>query len=273
MTISLKFNKRFLSHVKRQLPLLPEERYSYFKSGDQSLVLKKGKDQILLATSYGAAKSIEIVRGCFSNNQSMTSLAIPTLVGIDLNIANLLNPDDPAAALRKIKHELKCQHTKTLTTNIVYELPRFSGTLEDIAELRFKDDSIEELSSSLRLALETLHKQGITHGDLALRNIFYLGTYPDYQFFLGDFGKASQTKRTFSKRCLKDIADLERLLETVQKTVRDKYNNSNKRQYIHLMLPSLSNAIRKRKGLSPFVPKTQTNDCVRSFVNKKKLKL
>lgn len=255
LTRALRFNASALNNKKKTLPQLDKGVYRYFKNGAQCVILEYNDEahgnDVLLITNYDDAKKIELVRARCDSDQFKSCLAIPTLKGINENIGHLLNAQDPEDGLRKIRSQSSLNLRNLPNQNIVYSLPKFLGTLENIDSLRFKNDSYEKLREQLHLALEYLHSQRVAHCDISLRNIFYTGEYPNYQFLLGDFGKASDNPLTLEKNIAQDKQMLESVLQKIEDAIAEKYHALSPSRNNHQNYPLLFNALRKRKGLSP----------------------
>lgn len=243
--LPLEFTPEALEKSKSLLPPLSKKKYPHFAIGSQSIVLQNEPHHVLIITSHSTAQKIEIVRSTLIDEKFKANLAIPTLVGINESISQLLVPNNPHK-----KQDYKTCRQNILTHNIVYELPKYDGTLDDLLKKQFEEDSIENLKNTLTKALKYLHDNGITHGDIAKRNIFYTGTYPDFKFFLADFGSVSNERKTFQERSKKDLYVLENLLSAIEKEVKQR-SASLKITDINDTTPLFRASLRNKRGLRP----------------------
>lgn len=87
---------------------------------------------------------------------------------------------------------------KTITMN------KYEGNLQDLALVLNFEKRISlshELIKQIHPVINILHSRGINHSDITPRNIFYLKTNEEYNFFLGDFSRTSvrNEEKTYSK--------------------------------------------------------------------------
>ncbi len=174
---------------------LPKRKRAFLGAGSQSVALEDGHKKILLVVPLSAAKGIELFIKTFSTlslaKQRDLPFELPTLVGINQPLHELMNLASDKSLTHAKGTYLANIQSKIITgsENVVYQLTRCDGSLEDFREkTRFKSNSIDEIQKQISTALTILHNQKLAHGDVALRNIFYTGTYPNFKFYLGDFG-------------------------------------------------------------------------------------
>lgn len=247
-------------------PLLKIQR-QILAGGSESVVLIDG-DDVLLVTRKHLGMNIEFLHGLPLDDQPFVK---PKIVAIDADLASLIDPDSKPRAKRIAKERSAVFYPELWTKNVVYRLPRYDGTLEDLKSVSFKETDIQNLEKILTKALKFLHTHGLTHNDIALKNIFYKGEYPDLHFYLGDFGSLS--KNDENAHNLKKQLDLARLTHVVGKVkailefkndVRTKLNDPSQQQ-----LPSYNNRLRARLGISPMKPLTPVVQKVESSTSNK----
>lgn len=176
---------------------VPNRKRPFLAAGSQCVALEDGHKKVLLVAPLEAAKGIELV------NKSFSKLSVAKKQSLPFELPNLIGRNKPLHKLMNLSSDKSLTHAKgtylanvnpkiiTGTENVIYELTRYDGTLEDFREnTRFKSDSVDQILKEISNALNILHKQKLSHGDVALRNIFYTGTYPNFKFYLGDFGSA-----------------------------------------------------------------------------------
>jgi len=132
-------------------------------------------------------------------------------------------------------------------------MPRFAGTCENLISTGFKEDSIAHLESRLSETLQLLHAKRLTHNDIALRNIFYTGTYPHLQFYLGDFGSSSfNTRLAHVQKSAEDLKTCQHVVGNAKKILSNKSQETpEKLRQLHKMLPVFAQIRRRKLGLSP----------------------
>lgn len=204
-----------------------KRKRSFLGAGAYSVALENGHKKILLVTPLSAAKGIELVKKSFARisktKQQNWPFELPTLVEINKPLHLLMNlASDQSLNYAKGTY-LANVSSKIIngTENVVYELTRYDGTLEDFKEnIRFKQSSVDMVKKMISEALDILHKQNVAHGDVALRNIFYTGTYPHFKFYLGDFGSAkmitSSSKKNGSPDIVKDKENLNAAIQQLE---------------------------------------------------------
>lgn len=77
-------------------------------------------------------------------------------------------------------------------------MDKYEGNLHDLALILNEEDRInisKRLIHQIYPILNILHSRGINHSDITPRNIFYKKLNEEYQFFLGDFSRASVNNR------------------------------------------------------------------------------
>lgn len=242
--------------VKRQIlqnigPLvgLSKKKRAILASGAQSVVLIESHKEVLLVTKWSSASNIERLHGLDLKGQPFVK---PKIVGLDVDLAKLISPKAPKEA-KKLAKEMAEVDRKLWTNNVVYLLPRYDGTLQDLPTIRFKDAQITALESTLTAALTFLHQQKLTHNDIALKNIFYKGENPHLQFFLGDFGSLSKNpKGTHERKCAEDFARVRRVISQAKKILEDKEKTRIKLS--SALLPSFAAYMIERLAISPLKP-------------------
>ncbi len=201
--------------VADKLPLERKKREEIAKGG-QSIILADGHTTVLLVTRTVVAKRVEILREALANDTQDTSLIeIPTMVGVDVDLMSLMDPDLPELKHAAKKKELNVQFPEIWKKNIVYQLQRHEGNVENLENVRFKEDTIERLEKTLYDSIAILHRNNITHGDICAKNILYSGTYPNFTFRLCDFGSCDVSDPV--KDAKKYAADLQKIQRVVQK--------------------------------------------------------
>ncbi|MBI2792423.1 MAG: hypothetical protein HYX61_10740 [Gammaproteobacteria bacterium] len=236
------------------LPPIERKPRETVGQGDQSLILANGHNKVLVVTRYMVAKKIELLRTKVALDQRSKGLAIPEFVGMNENLANLIDPDNPQKAKKSFKYSSNILPTEIWSTNIVYELPRYEGSLEDCkGVLRYKEDSIEQLETYLYNVIDLLHEHNLTHNDISLKNIFYSGTYPHLEFHLGDFGSLTENSPAkHQKKCEADDSKIVYVINQLKQILENKRNIvNNKNSYIQETLPYFAARQAKKFGISP----------------------
>lgn len=208
---------------------MPKRKRPYLGAGAYSVALENGHKKILLVTPLSAAKGIELVKKSFARVSKAERQNWP------FELPNLVEINKPLHLLMNLASDQSLNHAKGTylanvsskiingTENVVYELTRYDGTLEDFKEnIRFKQSSVDMVAKIISEALDILHKQNITHGDVALRNIFYTGSYPHFKFYLGDFGSAKMMASNSKKKGSPDIEKDKENLNFVIKQLHEK---------------------------------------------------
>lgn len=234
------------------LSSLPEMVRPILAGGSESVVLIDGDEgnEVLLVTRKHLGKNIELLHGLPLAGQPFVK---PRIVAIDADLALLMDPKAKARARKIAKEQGAVFYPELWSTNVVYSLPRYDGTLEDLKSLAFTETCIKNLEMRLTKALKFLHAHGITHNDIAMKNIFYKGKYPDLQFYLGDFGGLSKnTKSMHELKCRLDNLRMAHVIEKVKEIlayknkIRKKHDDSSQK---HLRM--YNNRLRARLGISP----------------------
>jgi hypothetical protein len=241
------------------LPPLERKPRNTIGQGAQSLILANGHNKVLMVTRYTVAKKIELLRAKVAHDQRSKSLAIPEFVGMNENLASLIDPDNPGKAKKSFKYSGNILPAEIWSTNIVYELPRYEGSLEDCkGGLRYKEDSIEKLEIYLYDVMDLLHEHNLTHNDICLKNIFYSGTYPHLEFHLGDFGSLTENSSVqHQKKREADDSKITYVINQLKKILEKKRNIvNNKNSYLKETLPYFAARQAKKFGISPIkIPK------------------
>lgn len=236
------------------LPPIERKPRETVGQGDQSLILANGHNKVLMVTRYIVAKKIELLRTKVALDQRSKDLAIPEFVGMNENLASLIDPDNPEKAKKRFKYSNNILPTEIWTTNIVYQLPRYEGSLEDCkGQLRYKEDSIEQLETYLYNVIDLLHEHHLTHNDISLKNIFYSGTYPNLNFHLGDFGSLTENSSVkHQKKCEADESKIAYVINQLKQILENKRNIvNNKNGYLKEILPCFATRQAKKFGISP----------------------
>jgi len=226
--------------VERSGPFssLEKRNRNVFACGAQSLVLTEGLQHVLVITQTSVAKNIELLRDVPDDE---TLFSKPKVVGINVDVGELLDPDSPLKAKNNIKKNHGISYPHLLTKNVVYLLPRYDGTLEDLSAIRFQQHNIDDLNRTLNKALKVLHQHNITHNDLSLKNIFYKGQYPNIEFFLGDFGSLTNNEpKKHAVKCATDLSRLKRLIDKAQQILGKKENFAEKTRSTLSFVPAYS---------------------------------
>lgn len=242
--------KRLIAQHAGKLRPLPNKQRDILAGGSESVVLVDGHNTVLLVTRKIAAKKIELLHGLVLDGLPFVK---PTIVAMDMDLTRLINPDNPALARRSIRDNGAVFYPELWKKNVVYRLPRYDGTLLDLAELRFKEKNIEALETMLMQALTFLHRQQLSHNDIALKNIFYTGECPYLQFYLGDFGSLSKnTEKNHPSKCANDFKRMRRVIDEVKKIwVRKQKKREEIVQKSQALLPCFSAQLMKKIGVSP----------------------
>ncbi len=241
------------------LHALPQRVRPILAGGSESVVLEDGEDSVLLIMRKHVAINIELLHGLSLENQPFVK---PKIVAIDTDLALLMEPHSKAHAKRVAKERAAVFYPELWTKNAVFSLPRYDGTLENLRSIRFSAACIENLEKTLTKALTFLHDHDLSHNDIAMKNIFYKGEYPDLKFYLGDFGSLSKnTNTTHTNKCQMDLARVAHVIAKAKSilehknVIREKHARGS-----HLLLPSYTNKLRARLGVSPLkLPTPPTN--------------
>lgn len=236
------------SPAKRQIanraghldPIIQRQR-EVIGCGAQSLVLANGHNQVYTVTRTTIAQNIELLREV---PEDPNLFSIPKVVGINQDLAKLISPDAPEKTKKRISKIYEINPPQLWVSNIVYELPRYDGTLEDLKKIRFNEASIKTLQETLQSALTLLHDHGLSHNDISLRNVFYKGQLPHLKFFLGDFGSLTKnTEANHETKCGKDLMRLQRVIDKAKEILasKEKYTNK-KKQIIRSLLPQFNHS-------------------------------
>lgn len=266
---------RRLSANAGTLSPLPKIQRQILAGGSESVVLIDGESDVLLVTRKLVAKNIELLHGLSLAKQPFVK---PQIVGIDADLALLINPDSKASGKRLAKDQGAVFYSELWTKNVVYRLPRYDGTLENLKSMSFNEASILKLEITLEKAITFLHDHGLTHNDIAMKNIFYNGKAPNLEFYLGDFGSLSKnTSKTHEKKCQLDFERVAHIIRKAKEILEHKNKIRKKHnQPSQMFLPSFTNRLRARIGLSPIKLPTPESKKVRNVGGKsaaKKLKL
>lgn len=242
--------KRLIAQNAGRLRSLPKKKREILAGGSESVVLVDAHKTVLLVTRKIAAKNIELLHGLILDEQPFVK---PKIVAIDADLVKLMNPDNPELAKRSAKEKGAVFYPELWKKNVVYSLPRYDGTLLDLAQLRFKEKNIEALEAMLTQALTFLHQQQLTHNDLALKNIFYKGEYPHLQFYLGDFGSLSKnTEKNHSLKCANDFKRMRRVIDNLKRILAYKVKKRSEiSQRSQALLPIFTAQLMKKMGVSP----------------------
>lgn len=209
--------------------------------GAQSLVLGAGSEA-LVVTMTQIAERIELLHDLPVDE---TLFSKPKIVGINVDVATLIDPENPSKAKKSISKSHTIYYPQLWNKNIIYTLPRYDGTLEDLVGMYYTTRNITQLEKMLSRALKLLHNHHLTHNDLSLRNIFYKGSHPDIQFFLGDFGSLSKNVgKVHDQKVQKDLTRCNRIIAKAKEILEQKKTNDTKPS--GSVLPSYS---RRQRGL------------------------
>lgn len=191
------FVKGILSKTESLEPLIQRER-SLLAAGSNSIALKDGHHQVLLITDHTNAKNIEAFLEKVSEYLAQDStrevpacIVLPKLVGAHQSLEALIDPQNPDGVKKRLKHTTKNLKSSIWENNVIYELDQFDGSLEAFQDIRYKEETIPQVITALCQAVDFIHSLGMTHNDLALRNILFKGSYPKFSFGLTDFGSTS----------------------------------------------------------------------------------
>lgn len=263
--IGAKTIKHRLAANAGTLCALPQRVRPILAVGSESVVLIDSEDSVLLIMRKHVAINIELLHGLSLDAQPFVK---PKIVAIDADLALLMIPHSKAQAKRVAKVQGAVFYPELWTKNVVYSLPRYDGTLEDLSRISFSEVNIIALEKMLTTALTFLHEHNLTHNDIALKNIFYKGKSPDLQFYLGDFGSLSKkSSKTHAMNCQRDFARVAHVIEKVKKILEHK--NAIRKKYDQpslFLLPSYTNKLRARLGISPLkLPTPATTDKVENI--------
>jgi hypothetical protein len=205
------------------------------------------------------ARGYELVRDCIiENERSAALIPKPIMVGMNVDLAKLINPIHPDKALSMSRMQLSITYTNIWRENVVYRLPKLKGTLsKNLAQLHFKEESIPVLEKTLKDTLKLFHEVGLTHNDVNDKNVGYFETIV-LGFRLFDYGSVTQNdSHCHDEKVKKDLDGVKRIIEKVNGKFKQRQYKSCKNDYFST-LPSFRNKIRKKIGLSPNRP-AQTN--------------
>jgi|GEM_PF-6421228 len=203
-----------------QLRSITQRQRDIIGCGSQSVVLANGHNEVYVVTRTIVAKNIELLRDL---PEDPALFSIPKVVGINEDLVKLISGNAPLKTKKRLSKQYDINPPQLWNSNIIYSLPRYDGTLEDLKIIRFNEESIKTLRETLYQALTLLHDNGLSHNDISLRNIFYKGQHPHIKFFLGDFGKLTKNDdASHDKKCGKDLMRLERVIVKVRETLARK---------------------------------------------------
>lgn len=227
------------NQIASKNPYLPKKNRPFVGAGAQCVALEDGHKKILLVAPLRAAEGIELVKKTFSTLSTAEAqefpFEIPTLITQNIPMSELMNLETEKSYKHAKNTYLANVSSKILngTENVIYELTRYDGTLEDFRKnVRFKSDSIVQIEDAISKALAIFHKHNLSHGDVALRNIFYTGKYPHFKFYLGDFGsvKTLSSEIHDCREIQKDLSDLQYAIKQLQEKLKSKTPSPDKRR-------------------------------------------
>jgi hypothetical protein len=221
--------------------LIEKKEHPFLAAGSQSIVLKDGHNQVLLVAPYRSATNIELLRKNFQKSADLP-FHLPELVALNRPLNELIHPHN-ASFGGELKTSLMTSiNTGIWQNNVVYRLPRYENNLEALKNIRFKAETIVQIQNDISKALETLHSKDLTHNDIALRNIFYTGSLPNFKFYLGDFGSVKQSKRTTQGSPQKDLDfhKLNLVIKKLEEILKTKTPSPKKRQPLLMQFESRS---------------------------------
>ncbi len=248
--------KKHIANRAGPLQSFVQRKRAIIGCGAQSVVLTNGHNEVYVVTRTTIAQNIELLRDL---PEDPALFSVPKVVGINEDLAKLISPLSP----KKTKKQLSKQYTiyppQLWVSNIIYELPRYDGTLEDLKKIRFNEDSIKILQETLSKALTLLHKHGLSHNDVSLRNIFYKGQLPHLHFFLGDFGSVTKnSEANHEANCAKDFLRLKRVINKAREILSGKKKNDRKiKKVFRDILPNFERA--REEDLERYVPEIEAS--------------
>jgi hypothetical protein len=216
--------KQIAERAGKLMPLI-KRKHPIVGVGAQSVVLANGHNEVYVITRTTVAQNIELLRDLPSDP---SLFSVPRVVGINEDLAKLISPQSPDKTKKQVSKQYHINYPQLWMSNIVYVLPRYDGTLEDLKGLRFNEDSIIALQETLSKALTVLHTHGLSHNDVSLRNIFYKGQAPHLQFFLGDFGSVTKNSENHHENCAKDFLRLQRVTDKAREILARKVKHVQK---------------------------------------------
>lgn len=240
------------------LPSLESKERAILGAGAHTICLKEGMRTVLLIMGYSKAKNVFLlIESIGQLNQKLLKgfmMDVPQLCGTDQNVYALLDPLDNRSAHQRADLELGYMSSTTFNViknkNIVFKMPLYDGTLEFPKAIRYKENTIKDLERSLYKTLNILHMLGFTHNDINLKNIFYIGEYPNIKLYLGDFSAITKNNESVHvERSKQDFKSVEHVVQQLKNILEAKYTNSQPEK--KLQFPSLEAHRRKKLGVSP----------------------
>ncbi len=245
--------KAKLAESAQKLPPPSPRKRAIVGTGDQSVVLDNGHKEVLVVTRYQVAKKFELLREAFDPVPKNLPFHIPKLAAMNKPIAKLQDPN-----ISKMNEKFYRKHYSIygnlLEDNVVFKLPRYDGTLEDLYQKRFNELIIAKLQKTLTESLALLHEKGITHNDLSPKNIYYIGEHPKTIFYLGDFGSITlNDPHVHDKACRKDFSKMNAVLSQMENRLKTHIGKD-----IYFVYGSA-----KKKHPAPYKPKTNASYSLR----------
>lgn len=224
-----------LLKAKAFKPLQPRKR-TFIGCGQSSIAISDTHHELLLVTNHKSARNIEPfteLMKVLKDEGTNIPLAIilPQAVGYHLELDSLMDHDDPNDARKALKERTESLNTHIWRKNVVYSMEKFDGSVECFYKMRFRQDTIDLIMTELKKALEFMHNYGFTHNDIAERNIFYKGQYPNITIGLGDFGSCTYNPvvdgvnldlRKHHEKSQLDFLQLNRVRERLTKLLESK---------------------------------------------------
>lgn len=229
-------------------------------TGSYSMALAEGHKRVLLVTTPENAEGIELVRSLIPLEEAKkVNLDIPEYVASDVDLASIINMSKRE---QREFQKLNKLPPSVWKINRVYLLVRYDDTVENLSRIRFKEDSLTELDTSISQQLGLLHAHGLVHSDVSKRNIAITGTYPNLKSHLVDFGNVRKSPPSkHAEACEKDMSDLRAVKSDLASTFHRKYSRkSEKNDYLREEVPSMGKRQRERAGRSPMKEKPPASD-------------
>ncbi|MBS0287432.1 MAG: hypothetical protein JSR17_09055 [Proteobacteria bacterium] len=248
--------KTNLHRQAAHLPPVERIHRERISGGDQSLILSNGESSVLLVTGYTTAKRIELLRQKFPQPSAL--IEIPRLKAVDVDVVSLISTKSDLSSknYNAIKKSLSLQKPSLLSQNVIYELPRHQGNVDNLGNVYFTKDSIATLEKTLIDTVTLLHSVGLTHNDICPKNVLFSGKPPVFR--LCDWGSITASDPLQEKaKYDADIAKIHRVIEKASTILAKREEKKEKALSNPLYALSYLREV-KLKGFSPLKPEPQS---------------
>ena len=189
--------------------------------GSNSVVFSDGPSYVLVVTSQKCAENIQLLLDALKKancKECPKSLTIPEYITKNFDFSVFFHEATRKTEMAELSQKPAFGTPKNFRYhNAIFRLPRYDGTIEDFKA--YPHTLIEKMYRAVSSALDFIHRMNLTHNDIAKRNIFYKGIFPELTFYLGDYGNVLNLTPNSHQN------DLARLLKVRQECIEisDEY--------------------------------------------------